>query len=96
MLVDRIAPIPRPAVLVADQRLERPAVRHPLDAELAVQLRSPRVVVGVVAAEALVLPRAVDVRAVAERGGRQPRALGVELAHDLTNLRDNRRRFVDG
>src|SRR5919201_3666308 len=35
VLVDRVRPVWRPPVRLVDQRLERTAVRHPLDAELA-------------------------------------------------------------
>ena len=82
VLVHRVRPVGRPAVLGRDQAVER--VRHPLDAELAVQPRRAGVVVLVVASQPLVLPGAVDVCVwPTERRGRQPRAARIELVHDL-------------
>ncbi|VTR77721.1 hypothetical protein CHMI_02493 [Cellulomonas hominis] len=103
--VHRVGPVQRPHLAGRHHVVEQPAVRHALDAELAVRQARPGVRERVLTGQALVLPRAVhvvlvvggrgdDVRAVVERrpgrGGRQPRAARVE-AGDLVPQRRERR-----
>src|SRR5581483_3542363 len=83
-----------PPMLRVDQRFERFAIRHSLDAELAVQPRGETVVQLVVRTEPLVLPRAVDVLPARRR--RQPHAAGIELLDDAAQRTEGGMRVVGG